>query len=166
MVAPISHFSVFLGKMLGDSTDAVIQGILVFVLGALLGQALGITLNITIFLEALPVMILITFGLVGVGLTVASFIESLESFGVIQSFINLPLFFLSGALFPIGKDAPNWLQTASSFNPLTYGVDALRTIILGSAWQSLNPLYLDLLVVCCFDVLMMAIGTYAFSRRK
>jgi ABC-2 type transport system permease protein len=162
LVAPISRFSVFLGKMLGDSTDAVIQGIIVFVLGLLL----GITLNPLMFLEALPIMVLITFGLVGIGLTVASFIESLESFGVIQSFINLPLFFLSGALFPIGKDAPNWLQTASSFNPLTYGVDALRTIILGSAWQSLNPLYFDLLVVCCFDVLMMAIGTYAFSRRK
>jgi ABC-2 type transport system permease protein len=162
LVAPISRFSVFLGKMLGDSTDAVIQGIIVFALGVLL----GIPLNPLTFLEALPVMILMTFGLVGIGLTVASFIESLESFGVIQSFINLPLFFLSGALFPIRGDVPNWLQIASSFNPLTYGVDALRTIILGNAWQPLHPMYFNLLVVCCFDVVMMAIGTYAFSRRK
>ena len=162
LVAPISRFSVFLGKMLGDSTDAVIQGIIVFALGVLL----GIPLNPLTFLEALPVMILMTFGLVGIGLTVASFIESLESFGVIQSFINLPLFFLSGALFPIRGDVANWLQIASSFNPLTYGVDALRTIILGNAWQPLHPMYFNLLVVCCFDVVMMAIGTYAFSRRK
>jgi ABC-2 type transport system permease protein len=162
LVAPISRFSVFLGKMLGDSTDAVIQGIIVFALGVLL----GIPLNPLMFLEALPVMILMTFGLVGIGLTVASFIESLESFGVIQSFINLPLFFLSGALFPIRGDVPNWLQIASSFNPLTYGIDALRTIILGNAWQPLHPMYFNLLVVCCFDVVMMAIGTYAFSRRK
>jgi ABC-2 type transport system permease protein len=162
LVAPISRFSVFLGKMLGDSTDAVIQGIIVFALGILL----GIPLNPLTFLEALPVMILMTFGLVGIGLTVASFIESLESFGVIQSFINLPLFFLSGALFPIRGDVANWLQIASSFNPLTYGVDALRTIILGDAWQPLHPMYFNLLVVCCFDVVMMAIGTYAFSRRK
>jgi ABC-2 type transport system permease protein len=166
MVAPISHFSVFLGKMLGDSTDAVIQGILVFVLGALLGQALGITLNITIFLEALPVMILITFGLVGVGLTVASFIESLESFGVIQSFINLPLFFLSGAIIPLRGNVPNWLQITSSFDPLTYGVDALRTIVGGNAWQPLHPLYFNLLIVCVFDIVMITIGTLAFSRRK
>lgn len=162
LVAPISRFSVFLGKMLGDSTDAVIQGIIVFALGILL----GIPLNPLTFLEALPVMILMTFGLVGIGLTVASFIESLESFGVIQSFINLPLFFLSGALFPIRGDVANWLQIASSFNPLTYGIDALRTIILGNAWQPLHPMYFNLLVVCCFDVVMMAIGTYAFSRRK
>jgi ABC-2 type transport system permease protein len=161
LVAPVSRFSVFLGKMLGDSTDAVIQGIIVFVLGFLL----RIRLSFLIFLEALPIMILITFGLVGVGLTVASFIESLESFGVIQSFINLPLFFLSGALFPL-TGAPNWLQIASRFDPLTYGVDALRTIILGNAWQPLNPLYINILMIFLFDAIMITIGTFAFSRKK
>lgn len=163
LVAPVSHFSVFLGKMFGDSTDAVIQGVIVFALGLLL----GIRFAPLTFLQALPVMILITFGLVGIGLTVASFIESLESFGVIQSFINLPLFFLSGALFPIrGQGVPNWLQIVSRLNPLTYGVDALRTIILGNAWQAYQPLYINLLVVCCFDLVMITIGTLAFSRRK
>jgi ABC-2 type transport system permease protein len=112
-------------------------------------------------------MILITFGLVSIGLTVASFLESLESFGVIQSFINLPLFFLSGAIFPMRGDfIPSWLQIASSFNPLTYGVDALRTIVLGDAWSPLYPLYYNILIVCLFDVVMITIGTFAFSRRK
>jgi ABC-2 type transport system permease protein len=162
LVAPISRFSVFIGKMLGDSTDALIQGVIVFVLALIL----GIHVDPLTFLAALPVMILITFGLVGIGLTVASFIESLESFGVIQSFINLPLFFLSGALFPVRGDVPSWLQIASSFNPLTYGIDALRTVILGNAWQPLQPLYFNLLVVVCFDAIMIAVGTWAFSRRK
>jgi ABC-2 type transport system permease protein len=162
LVAPISRFSVFIGKMLGDSTDAVIQGIIVFVLGLLL----GLPLNPLMFLEVLPIMILITFGLVSIGLTVASFLDSLESFGVIQSFINLPLFFLSGAIFPIRGDIPGWLQIASSFNPLTYGVDTLRTIILGNAWPPLRPLYYNILIVCLFDVVMITIGTLAFSRRK
>lgn len=162
LVAPISRFSVFLGKMLGDSTGAVIQGIIVFILGLLI----GIRLDPIMFLEALPLMILITFGLVSIGLTVASFMESLESYGVIQSFINLPLFFLSGALFPIRSGIPDWLQFASSFNPLTYGVDALRTVILGDAWQPLHPLYYNLLVICCFDIVMMILGTVAFSKRK
>jgi ABC-2 type transport system permease protein len=162
LVAPITRFSVFLGKMLGDSTDAVIQGTIVFLLGILL----GIHSEPLTFLEALPIMILITFGLVGIGLTVASFIESLESFGVIQSFINLPLFFLSGAIFPIRGDLPSWLQIASSLNPLTYGVDALRTIILGSAWQPLHSQYLNLAVISGFDVVMIIVGTFAFSRRK
>lgn len=162
MVAPISRFSIFLGKMLGDSTDALIQGAIVVVLGVLL----GIRVDLIIFLEALPIMVLITFGLVSIGLTIASFMGSLESFGVIQSFINLPLFFLSGALFPIRGDVPNWLQIAPNFNPLTYGVDALRTVILGNAWSPLHSLYYDLAVIICFDVVMIIIGTLAFSRRK
>jgi ABC-type polysaccharide/polyol phosphate export permease len=58
------------------------------------------------------------------------------------------------------------MQTVSVFNPLTYGVDALRIIILGDAWQSLYPLYHDVLIIVCFDLVMMAIGTLAFSRQK
>lgn len=163
LVAPISRVSIFLGKMLGDSTDAVIQGTIVCFLGLLF----GIRLNIVNFLEALPIMMLITFGLVSIGLTIASFMDSLESFGVIQSFINLPLFFLSGALFPIHSESvPIWLQTASNFDPLTYGVDTLRTVILGDAWQPLHPLYYNLLVICLFDAVMIVVGTLAFSRKK
>jgi ABC-2 type transport system permease protein len=163
MVAPISRFSVFAGKLLGASTDALIQGIFVFVLGALL----GITSNPLILGEALPVMILITFGLVSIGLTVASFMQSLESFGLIVNFINMPMFFLSGAIFLIrGPGVPSWLQIVASCNPFTYAVDALRTVILGGSWQPLYPLYVDLLVVACFDLAMIAIGTWAFGRRK
>ena len=111
-------------------------------------------------------MILIIFGLVSIGLTVASFMESLESYGVIQSFINLPLFFLSGALFPIrGETVPSRYKLCV-LNPLTYGVDALRIIILGDAWQSLHSLYYDVLIIGCFDLVMIAIGTLAFGRRK
>lgn len=72
-------------------------------------------------------------------MTIASFLTSLESFGLIQTFVNLPLFFLSGVLFPVAH-IPPWLQWVFSMNPLTYGVDALRTIILGSAWTPLLPL--------------------------
>lgn len=147
--------------MIGDSTDAVIQGIIVF----FLGLASGIRLNPLMFLEILLVIILITFGLVGIGLTVASFIDSLESFGVIQSFINLPLFFLSGAIFPIGNNLPEWLRIASSFDPLTYGVDALRTRILGGAWSPLQPMYFNLSVISGFAAIMIIIGTLAFSRK-
>jgi len=166
LVAPISGVSIFLGKMFGDSTDAVIQGILIFLLGLLL----GIRLTAVMFLEMLPIMLLTTFGLVSLGLTIASFIENLESFGAIQSFVNLPLFFLSGALFPVNGvyavNIPDWLRIVSNFNPLTYSVDALRTIVLGGAWQSVYPFYLDLLVVCGFDICMIVIGTISFNRRK
>jgi ABC-2 type transport system permease protein len=166
LVAPISRLTLFLGKMIGDSTDAVIQGCIVFVLAALL----GITINPISFVICIPIMLLITFGLVSIGLTVASFMGSLESFGAIQTFVNLPLFFLSGALFPLreplAQGVPEWLQTASIFNPLTYGVDALRSVILGESYMALNPVWIDIVVICGFDVIMIAVGTWAFSRMK
>ncbi|MGD6808301.1 MAG: ABC transporter permease [Candidatus Bathyarchaeia archaeon] len=163
LVAPISRFSIFLGKMLGDSTAAMLQGVIVFAFGFIL----GIPFNPVTLLAALPVMLLITFGLVSIGLIIASFIGSLENFGAIQTFINLPLFFLSGALFPTtGPDVPTWMQIASAFNPLTYGVDALRTVILGSVWTPIQPLAVNLAVLGIFDIVMIGIGTWAFSRMK
>jgi len=163
LVAPVSRISIFLGKMVGDSTDALIQGVIVIFLGLLL----GIGLDPITFLACLPVMLLITFGLVSIGLTIASFMGSLESFGAIQSFINLPLFFLSGALFQI-QSLPDWMQAVSKLNPLTYGVDALRTVILGGAWQAyqLQPLIIDLAAIGFFDIIMIAIGTWAFGKMK
>jgi len=163
LVAPISKVSIFFGKMLGDSTDALIQGIIIL----LLGTVLGILEDPVMFFQLLPVMVLMTFGFVSLGLTIASFIQNLESYGVVVSFVNLPLFFLSGALFPVrGEYVPEWLQTVSAFNPLTYGVDALRQIALGQEWQPLFPLYYDLMIVVLFDIAMIIIGTLALSRRK
>jgi ABC-2 type transport system permease protein len=115
-------------------------------------------------------MLLITFGLVSIGLIIASFMGSLESFGAIQTFINLPIFFLSGALFPINgplaQGVPSWMQIASSFNPLTYGVDALREVLLGGSYVALQPLWVNLGIICVFDVAMIAVGTWAFTRMK
>jgi len=163
LVAPISRFSIFIGKMLGDSTAALLQGIIVFIFGFLI----GIPFNPLTLLVALPVMLLITFGLVSIGLIIASFIGSLENFGAIQTFINLPLFFLSGALFPTtGEGIPHWMQIASKLDPLAYGVDALRTVILGSNWTPNHPLYINIAIIAIFDLIMIAIGTWAFSRMK
>jgi ABC-2 type transport system permease protein len=163
LVAPVSRVSIFFGKMLGDSTDALIQGTIVLLFGTLL----GILEAPIMFLQLLPVMVLITFGFVSLGLTIASFIQNLESYGVVVSFVNMPLFFLSGALFPVhGADVPNWLQIVSSFDPLTYGVDALRQITLGPEWQPLYPFHYNVLIVLLFDVVMITIGTLALSRRK
>ncbi len=165
LVSPVSRLTIFLGKMVGDSTDAFLQGIIVFVIGL----ALGIPINPITLLFALPVMLLVTFGLVSIGLTIASFMGNLEGFGAIQTFVNLPLFFLSGALFPLkGGSLPSWLTAVAAWNPLTYGVDALRNVMLGSSWTALQvqPLWVDLGVVGLFDGLMIVIGTWAFTRMK
>ena len=165
LVSPVSRLTIFLGKMVGDSTDAFMQGIIVFVIGL----ALGIPISPITLLYALPVMLLVTFGLVSIGLTIASFMGNLEGFGAIQTFVNLPLFFLSGALFPLkGGNLPSWLIAIAQLNPLTYGVDALRHVMLGAAWVPLQiqPLGVDLAVVSLFDGIMIVVGTWAFTRMK
>ncbi|NLV26048.1 MAG: ABC transporter permease [Methanomicrobiales archaeon] len=159
LVSPISRPSIFLGKMIGVSTDVMIQGIIIFPFALLI----GIPLNFFMVIKALPIMLLVTFGLVCIGLIFASLMKSFEGFGLIQTFINLPMFFLSGALFPLSQ-VPEWLQVVSYANPLTYGVDALRTVMMGESWVQLFPMELDLAVLIGFDILMFAIGTAAFSR--
>jgi len=91
--------------------------------------------------------------------------ESLESFGVIQTFVNLPLFFLSGALFPLSF-FPSWLAWVSVVDPLTYGVDALRTIILKGAWIPIHTLYYDIIALVLFDLFMILVGTVIFGRTR
>jgi ABC-2 type transport system permease protein len=161
LVAPISRASVFVGKMLGGSTDAVIQGSFVF----LFSFIVGISPDPIAFLLSMPIMILITFGMVSIGLTLASLMDSLEGFGVIQTFVNLPLFFLSGALFPLAF-VPQWLRWVSVIDPLTYGVDALRVTILREIWVPVIPFRYDILALIAFDVGMMIIGTIVFGRRR
>ncbi|HMK45363.1 MAG TPA: ABC transporter permease [Methanocella sp.] len=160
LVAPISRTSIFTGKMLGVGTSAMIQGLIVLALGAIIGVPLGLyQLGM-----AIPLMALITVGLVCIGLILASLMTSLESFGTIATFVNMPMFFLSGALFPVSV-LPLWLKWAFYLNPLTYGVDALRTVIM-SGWQPLLPLQYDILIICIFDLAVIVVGTYAFSRRS
>lgn len=161
MVAPISRVSIFVGKMLGVSTDSMIQGMIVM----LLGFIIGVKITLPMVVEVVPLMILITLGMACIGLTLASFMDSLESYGTIMTFVNLPMFFLSGALFPV-YNLPTWLQWVVYIDPLTYGVDALRTVILGSSYVSPFPFYLDLAAIVAFDGIMILVGTYAFSLRK
>lgn len=161
LVSPVSRSSIFLGKMLGASTDVMLQGIIIIPFAYLIGARV----SLLIFLEALPIMLLITAGLVCIGLTFASVMKSFEGFGLIQTFINLPMFFLSGALFPL-TSVPEWLRWFSFCNPLTYGVDAMRTVMMGNVFVPLFPMYIDMAVLLGFAVFMFCVGTWAFSRTE
>lgn len=158
LVAPISRISIVLGKALGGSTCAMIQGILLLLFGFLINVHIGIFQ----FILCLPVMFLISFGLVTIGLTIASLMDSFEGFNMIMSFIIMPMFFLSGALFPL-KNVPVWLKILSIIDPLTYGVDTLRYIIDGI---SVFPVILNVLVLICFAILITFFGSLAFSKRE
>ncbi len=161
LVAPVSRLSIFIGKMLGVGTNSMLQGIIVFALGFFI----GIPITGVMIVEALPLMVLMTVGLVCIGLIIASILNSLENFGMIMTFVNMPMFFLSGALFPVST-LPDWLKWVFYFNPLTYDVDALRAVTMGSSWPTIFPLWQLVLIIVGFDVLAIAVGSYAFTRTK
>jgi len=165
LIAPISRTSIFVGKVLGGVTDSVIQAIILLFLGWLFGR-LGIIggLHITfgIFIVTLLILFVSTASLASVGLIIGSLMESPEGFQLISSFLLFPLFFLSGALFPI-NNLPVWLTPITLADPLTYTVDALRNVILGTARFSLS---FDLTIISAFTLLVIFIGTYAFEKMK
>jgi ABC-2 type transport system permease protein len=90
-------------------------------------------------------------------------LESLEGFQVISTFVVFPLFFLSGALFPVDNKLPLWLQGLVKLNPLTYAVDGVRGALLN---VNTFPFYLDLSVISFFAVMMFLWGSFLFSRMK
>ena len=161
LVAPVSRLSIFIGKMLGVGTNSMLQGLIVLALGFFI----GIPMSVSLVAETIPLMILVTIGLVCIGLIIASVLNSLENFGLIMTFVNMPMFFLSGALFPVAT-LPDWLKWVFYINPLTYGVDAIRAVTMGSAWQTILPMWQTLLIIVAFDVVAVLVGSYTFARTK
>jgi len=165
LVAPISRTAIFVGKVVGGATDSLIQSIILLVLGVLLGRfgvIPGLSLgpgNVVLALLILGVTIVF---LVSGGLIIGSWMESPEGFQLVSSFLLFPTFFLSGALFPLDR-LPAWLAPLVLLDPLTYAVDALRHVILGS---SHFPLLLDVTVLVAVAATMVVAGTLAFRRMK
>ena len=127
-VAPISRTSIVFGKILGGATTATVQASLMF----LITPIIGVKLPVSVMILLLPIMFLVAFAMSSIGVLLASFMRSTETFPMVMQFIMMPMFFLSGALFPL-RNAPAWLSSLAHFNPLTYGVNALRTIFLTGA---------------------------------
>ncbi len=109
-------------------------------------------------------MLLLSIGLVGMGMLIASFMESVEGFNLVMSVLFLPMFFLSGALFP-PRALPDWLAEIAYLNPLTYGVDALRGVILDIPGFPEFSLASDLMVLFTFSLLMIALDVLTFERQ-
>ena len=158
MVAPVSRGTIFTGKAFGGMTNSLIQAAILLAVGTIIGiqfNPLSIILTVTVIL-------LLSFALVSLGLTLGSYMTSLEGFQMIVSFVVFPLFFLSGALFPLDR-LPPWLSILTTIDPVTYGVDALRNIILGIGSK---PLELDIGILTAYTIGLAALGTYSFRRMK
>ncbi len=161
LVSPVPRTAIFFGKVLGGCTDVLLQVIVFLVIGVFFAPTTVVSM-----VAAIAIAMIVAIGMVSVGLTIGSFFESLEGFQVIISFLVFPLFFLSGALYPINPEAglPAWLMAVTYLDPLTYAVDALRSIQLGQ--PSAIPLPIDFAVIIGFAAIMIVVGTMAFKRMK
>jgi ABC-2 type transport system permease protein len=158
LVAPVSRISIMIGQTLGGASTAIVQGLIVFIISFVIG---GLSINLGL-LTALGFMCLIAIGFTALGIAVASRMRDMQGFQLIINFVIMPLFFLSGALFPL-TDAPAILKTIVYINPLTYGVEGVRYGILGIS--SINPL-ISLAVIGGFSLIMILIGGYSFRKMK
>jgi ABC-2 type transport system permease protein len=155
MVAPVSRWAISIGKAFGGASVAFLQGMIMLSLSVLV----GVRFSLPALLTSLFVMYLIAFAMSALGIMIAARIKEMEGFQVIVNFLIMPIFFLSGALFPLDH-LPAWLTFMTRIDPLTYGVDLLRGTMLN---VHAFPLTLDLLVITFFAVVMLAIAVIEFN---
>lgn len=162
LVAPVSRVQIVLGQALGGTTLAVVQGTLFLVLAPLAGIHLGIAAAV----GAVVVMFLVSFALTSLGLIIAWKMESTQGFHAIMNLILIPIWFLSGAVFPI-SGVPRMLGWVMRANPLTYGMAALRRSLYAgdaAAVSALPGLAPALAVTVAFAAVSFLVAT-AVARR-
>jgi len=157
MVAPVSRVSIVLGRIAGGVTTALIQSVLILGISSFMGFKIS---SIFSLLLGFLFMILISVTFLGLGLIFASKMKDMQGFSIVMNFVIFPLFFLSGALYPL-ENFPVWLRVISYLDPLTYGVDGLRSALLDASSFSL---VFDLALMTGFAVLMIVTGAYFFER--
>jgi len=157
MVAPVSRLSIMFGRTLGGATVSTVQGVLVLILAMVAGFRPVSLLGLA---PAFVVMLLIALLFSALGIMVASLLKDMQGFQLIMNFLVMPLVFLSGAFFPL-NNAPSILLLVAQFDPLSYGIDALRYFLIGA---NTFPLVLDIGVLAVITALFLALGSYFFSR--
>ncbi len=157
LVAPVPRSAIMIGRTLGGATVSVAQGILVLVITLIVGFRPE---NWALLPVAIIVMILISVIFTAFGTAVASRLKDFQGFQMIMNFIVMPLFFLSGALFPI-EGLPAVMKGLIHANPLAYGIDAMRDLLIGTGYLGLT---LDFAVLIVFATALVAIGALAFRR--
>ena len=157
MVAPMSRFDIMLGRTLGGATIATIQGCIVMIIALIFGFH---PINYLSVFPAVLVMFLIALLFTSLGTMVGSLLEDMQGFQLIMNFLVMPLFFLSGALFPL-KGLPQALAIVTLFDPLSYGIDALRSLLLGSSHFSLA---INVGALAGVTLLFLVLGSYFFKK--
>ncbi|MFH0864074.1 MAG: ABC transporter permease [Candidatus Gottesmanbacteria bacterium] len=157
LVAPVSRLQIMLGKTLGGATVATVQGIVVLLLTIIVGFRPYSLIHLPL---AILFMFLMAILFTSIGTAIASSLEDMQGFQLIMNFLVQPIFFLSGALFPL-TGLPPALKVITIIDPLSYGVDGLRYSLTGvSQLGAFN----SLLVLSVLSLLALGIGSYLFSK--
>ena len=157
LVAPVSRTLIMIGRTLGSATVAALQGVIVLVISYALGFRV---VNLALLPVSIVFMLLISLFFTSVGTAIGSMLDDMQGFQLIMNFLVMPLFFLSGALFPLDK-VPKALNIVAAIDPLTYGVDGLRGTLISMTHYGLT---IDLLVLGSLTIIVVAIGSYLFSK--
>jgi ABC-2 type transport system permease protein len=159
LVAPVPRSAIVLGKVLGGTTLATIQGLIFLALGPFL----GIHLTFTQFLLVVLTVFLVSFALTALGFAIAWPMDSTQAFHAIINLFLIPLWLLSGALFPLAG-ASGWIRVLMRINPLTYGVEALRSLLYPATAEAF-PLSSSLATLILFSGFMFGLAFVMVNRR-
>jgi ABC-2 type transport system permease protein len=177
LVAPVRRSSIVLGKCLGGATVAGFQGVIVIAMAGLV----DVPYAPLMLLEVFALQVLLAFAITAFGVMAAARISQMQSFMALTQMLVMPMFFLSGALFPVG-DLPAWLAVLNRIDPLTYAVDPMRRVVFGeldispAARAALDPGVtrfgghvpglLEAGVVALLGAAMLAVAIFEFSRAE
>jgi ABC-2 type transport system permease protein len=157
LVAPVPRLQIMVGRTLGGATIALIQGALVLAVCMLVGFRPQSWSAVPL---ALTFMALIAVVFAALGTAIGSTLRDMQGFPLIMNFLIMPIFFLSGALFPL-TNLPTALAVATRLDPLTYGVDGLRGAFIGVSSMGFG---FDVSVLVVLSALFLVLGAWAFSR--
>ena len=157
MVAPVSRFEIMIGRTLGGATIAMMQGIIILFLSLFIGFR---PVNLVSIPLSIIIMFLLALLFTALGTAIASTIDDFHGFQMIMNFLVMPLFFLSGALFPL-TGLPPVINVMSHLNPLTYGVDGLRATLINVSHFGFG---LDVFILVVLSFICLSIGSYLFSK--
>ena len=168
LVAPVSRVAVALGKVAGGSTVAMFQGAIILLFAPLIGVRLTVGRIVTL----LALMLLTAATMTSVGVLIASRMRSMEGFHMMLNFALMPMFFLSGAFFPL-RGVPLWMEWLARVDPMTYGVDPIRQVVpQGNVPASvveairLHPIATNVAVLVAFWMTMLVPAVWSFSRQE
>jgi ABC-2 type transport system permease protein len=170
LVAPISRISVAVGRTLGSATVATIQGIMILVLAPFV----DVSLTIWMVIALIPLSFLLAASMGSLGILLASRVKSTEAFQAIMQMLMFPMMFLSGVFFPL-QDLPSWMSVIVKINPASYGVAAIRQVVLGNPPDSPFTIILfghamgiweNIAVMAAFGLVMIILAMWSFGRQE